>query len=734
MVTTSNDSVTQQVIDAAVKAVKRGWQPIPIRDKTKMPGTPGWTRLHWENTADGLQKVHDEFAEWAESGFTNLGILLGEPSGGLVDVDLDHPKTNRLKRHFLPPTGMMTGRPTSPASHYWYVVEEGTLPGNRRHKMPDGSMAVELRANGSQTLIPPSTHPSGEEYTWDHTAWGEPAVVNGHVLTVQVALLALGTVLIDNWPQQGGRHEAYLALAGGILRNTDGGVHPYWERNLEVLIRALADATHDEDGPETRVDEVMGTTLKKIKSGDKVAGFGVLGDILGKDVVRQTRVLLREVESAAGYTPRETVDVTGTHTSDDGDIVERAEAHHDDIGSLEPEERDPLQERLGTWQPVDLDPYIAGKVRLQEPEVLSRDDGKSLMYHGRVNMLYGPSESAKSWIALYGCLQEMAKGERVVYIDFEDEPINTLERLRRLGAGADDVRHLFNYIRPEDPLAPMQRNRWGADTATQIGEANLSLFEKALADIDPSLIVADGMTVLYGLHGLDTNDSVSTDVITTWLKSLTRNGRSTVVIIDHVGKGAQKGAEPIGSQHKTAMVQGTLIQAWPIARPMPGKLGEIELIVTKDRPGKVRQFARDAGGDKAQVAAKVIMDSRVGEHTDMRIEEPGPSMTSQDLHFHKSQAAARAAEAKEWEERVLHAFEGVLGKELGMPTILDLLSPFGDSRSTRAAVMRLVDQGWLEPHGKTKGKRYRLVVGAGGYEAAEKAAEEHDEDDEESSL
>ena len=46
--------------------------------------------------------------------------------------------------------------------------------------------------------------------------------------------------------------------------------------------------------------------------------------------------------------------------------------------------------------------------------------------------------------------------------------------------------------------------------------------------------VVDGMTVLYGLHGLDSNDNASTDVITGWLKQLTRNGRSTVIVIDHM--------------------------------------------------------------------------------------------------------------------------------------------------------------------------------------------------------
>src|SRR5690625_5834586 len=121
---------------------------------------------------------------------TNLGLLLGEASGGLVDVDLDHHHAMRLKNYFLPPTPMRTGRESRANSHYWYLVKEGTLPGNRRHKMPDGSISVELRSTKSQTVIPPSIHPSGERYTWEDEPWGGesgPKVIDGRLLALQVA-------------------------------------------------------------------------------------------------------------------------------------------------------------------------------------------------------------------------------------------------------------------------------------------------------------------------------------------------------------------------------------------------------------------------------------------------------------------------------------------------------------------------------------------------------------------
>lgn len=302
---TNSSPQLQEVLATAVKGHRAGWTPIPIQANGKRPATPGWTKLKFETS----EEVKARFTEWAEEGHTNVGVLLGERSSNLVDIDLDHPMVNRLKRYFLPPTDMVTGRPGNPASHWWYQVEEGTLPSSRRHMMPDGAMAVEFRSSKAQTLLPPSTHPSGEQYMWHGAEFGTPERIDGQRLATQVALLALGTVLIDAWPTQGGRHEAYLALAGGMLRNTDGSVHPFWETNLPVLISALADATHDDDGAGTRVAEVMESTLRRIRRGDTVQGFGRLGEIIGKDHARQARVLLREVESAAGHKARQNVRV-----------------------------------------------------------------------------------------------------------------------------------------------------------------------------------------------------------------------------------------------------------------------------------------------------------------------------------------------------------------------------------------------------------------------------------------
>lgn len=694
---------TTKTVKTALAAVKRGYTPLPIRSKAKAPNLAAWTRLSFKDQSPA--EIRKQFEDWAEEGMTNIGLLLGEASGGLVDIDLDHHHTMRLKNYFLPPTPMRTGRESRPNSHYWYLVKEGTLPGNRRHKMPDGSISVELRSTKSQTVIPPSIHPSGESYVWEGDPWGGkkgPTLIDGRLLALQVATLGLSAVLLENWPGEGGRHEAYLALAGSLLRYGESGVHPFWERNLRALIHALADATHDEDGPDARVSEVMGSTIDRLRNGEKVVGYGKLAEILGDDHVRQIKVMVRDVESAAGF-------VHDAPEIIDDSTPEPLEGEAPDAETV-PSSDNPLDLRETSWSPVDLDPYLAGEIATPDADIMEREDGAGLMYRGRVNMLYGSSETAKSWIALYTCMQEIARGERVIYLDFEDEPENTLSRLGALGAAPDDIRLQFTYIRPEEPLASMQRNKFGSQV-TVAGQANLHALNSALTDIDPSLIVADGMTELYGLHGLDPNDAMSTAVITSWLKSLSRNGRTTVIIIDHTSKSAVKGSLPIGSQHKQAMVQGTLLQVWPVRQPMPGAVGEVELVVVKDRPGKVRKVSVKSG-EKAQVSAKVILDSSKAEgETTMTISVPpniapegGGSQVTVDLAV--SRDAERAEHQRKWEERIArNAFGGELDSPRTLQQIHEVMDSFGNRAAVNAAMKRMLSSGQItREKGESQGR------------------------------
>lgn len=781
-------STTEQhnaaVVEAALDAYRRGLTPLPIPRHSKGPTMSGWTKLRWPDpetdTGEGEAAVRQAFEEYTAGGSTNLGVLLGEASGDLIDVDLDHPAAARLKSYLLPYTAAVHGRETSRKSHYWYRAKPGTLPATRRLRIPDKSgrgsgVSVEIRGNGAQTLVPPSIHPAtAETYEWEGEPWGGaegPAVVDGTELLAQVALLGLCAVLLDAWPGPGQRHDAYVALAGGLLRYGDSQtVHPFWERNAGLVIRTLAQATHDEDGAEQREREAIYTTKRRLREGGEATGFTRLAEYIGEESVKIVERIVRDAEAVAGFVPDVAGDVPGwqppwarqwdglkIELDDSAPAPEFVEAGDTSgprsLGALLPEHGveageeadseeiaveedpggenlDPLDARPSSWSPVDLEPYLTGKITVPDPEVCRRNDGACLMYRGRVNMLFGSSESAKSWIAMAICLQEIEAGGRALYLDFEDEPVQTLNRLRLLGAVDDDLRAQFSYIRPEGPLADMQRNKWGKDQPTKSGEFAQDQFDMALQTLDPDIIVADGMTALYGLHGLDANDAVSTDVITSWLKRLTRNGRSTVIIIDHQAKSAEKGSMPIGSQHKVAMVQGTLLQVWPIKQPMPGDVGEMELVVLKDRPGQVRAHSQKTGGrGKAQVAGVVTLDSRAEGRSSLVITPPrrtpsgGGGVLNADgedvndverrveLDFaDMSKAVEKLAQRQDDEDIVIGAFRGKIGVELNSRDLYDLVDADISRARTKAALARLISRGWIVAVRGRGGNQYTLVA------------------------
>jgi hypothetical protein len=132
--------------------IRRGVAVIPVPPGEKNPGRPGWEALRISE-----EEVPDH---WTNG--QNVGILCGEPSGWLTDVDLDSSEAVAAADLFLPPT-LASGRESRPHSHRWYRCEEAL---SRDWKDTSGEKLVELRSTGRQTLVAPSIHPEGDRYLW----------------------------------------------------------------------------------------------------------------------------------------------------------------------------------------------------------------------------------------------------------------------------------------------------------------------------------------------------------------------------------------------------------------------------------------------------------------------------------------------------------------------------------------------------------------------------------------
>jgi putative DNA primase/helicase len=144
----------------------------------------------------------------------NVGVILGEASGDLVDADLDCPEAVDLAAWFLPPTEVVFGRAGKPRSHRIYTSR---VP--KRVELVDpenGECLLELRSTGGQTVFPGSVHPSGEPIEWHED--GDPAPVDPGNLLAAFHRLGAACLLLRHDPGKG-RHLFFRVVSGWLLRS-----------------------------------------------------------------------------------------------------------------------------------------------------------------------------------------------------------------------------------------------------------------------------------------------------------------------------------------------------------------------------------------------------------------------------------------------------------------------------------------------------------------------------------
>ncbi len=247
----------------------RGWQPIPVPFRAKKPVIDCWPTLRLSV---------EELAAHFNGKPTNIGVLLGSTSNGLIDVDLDSPEAVALGDWFLQETSAVFGRESKPRSHRLFSSPKLAKP--QQFRAPDGTMVVEVRSTGGQTVFPGSVHESGEPIEWFDN--GEPTAVSAGELGRSVGRLAAAALLSAHWPAKGSRHDAALALTGGLLRGGFSRAH------AEHFIRAVATAAQD-DEIEDRVKTVATTEARLELDDGEAWGWPRLAEIISEKVVKRVR-------------------------------------------------------------------------------------------------------------------------------------------------------------------------------------------------------------------------------------------------------------------------------------------------------------------------------------------------------------------------------------------------------------------------------------------------------------
>jgi hypothetical protein len=250
---------------AAERYLRAGLAVIPLAAGEKNPNRQGWQRER--HTMEDIPKC------WNNG--QNIGVLTGEPSGWLVDIDLDCPEALKIAGRFLDPT-LTSGRESTPDCHWWYWAEGIRSKTFDDLGGPEAETLLEIRSNGHQTVVAPSLHPSGERYIWSQSGL-EFATVTAETLLRSVRELATAALVARVLPK-GGRHRFGLALAGFLLRrelepeSVGKIMHAAWDAAGFASERARSEAHAD-------IEAIVRDTVEDLEEGTEISGGGVLDEL-----------------------------------------------------------------------------------------------------------------------------------------------------------------------------------------------------------------------------------------------------------------------------------------------------------------------------------------------------------------------------------------------------------------------------------------------------------------------
>jgi hypothetical protein len=222
---------------------------------------------------------------------------------------------------------------------------------------------------------------------------------------------------------------------------------------------------------------------------------------------------------------------------------------------------------------VNVRQLLQDGLQVPAPDVLPFSDDLCLFYSGAFNLIYGDTESGKTWLCLAAVTSVLNDGGTATIIDLDHNGAPALiGNLIKLGV---DLQIL------EDP----KRFR----LSEPVDRPDLQEVVQDQLAVKPDVVILDSLGEILPLFRANSNSAddfttVHADVI----KPLTRNGASALVV-DHLAKNADSRAfGPTGTAAKMRAADGIAIKVTAERQFTPGAGGTAKLQVYKDRYGGVR--------------------------------------------------------------------------------------------------------------------------------------------------
>ena len=575
--------MTGEILRTALEFAANGICAVPVAtDGSKRPALTNWKQYQ-----DRLP-TPEELLTWF-SNAEGVGVICGKVSGNLEMLELEGRAVADKLHLDLKEMAHNAGlsdvwdrinngyvEVTPSGGLHWLYRIDGEVPGNTKLARRPGEnggvdVLAETRGEGGFVIVAPTNgtcHPSGG-------AWSMLVGNAKSIPTLTVAerdQLHKLFVTFDAIPKNDAITEDIKTKSEGLTPGDDYNAKVTWEQILEPLGWSKVYTTRDKvsawrrpgknDGISATTNHAgndkffvfsTSTQFEAERSYSKFAIFTLVEH--GGDFTASARAL-----RAQGYgEQRKELSTLEVHSPS---LVQL----HDEEGNL----------KESSWIPKQI-----GETELEQespPSMLRREDGNCLLYAGKINAIFGESESGKTWIALEAIRQELEKNNIVFYLDFEDSARSILNRLKTLRVPTDKFK-LFRYANPDEPL----------------GEGIGEIMRTEIMAYLPTLIVVDGVNAAMNLLGLDLEKNKDATHFSQKVLKPLRIGGAGILTIDHVTKSKDnRGNYAIGAQAKRADIDGA---AFAVSVAMPfgrGIDGALDITCTKDRPGFVRAICPDA--------------------------------------------------------------------------------------------------------------------------------------------
>ena len=282
----------QQLNVAAKSYHKKKWVPLCLNGKK--PLGKAWQK---RTLADPIPQFHE---------CSNIGILLGEPSGGLVRLDYDFPRVPGVYEELFSPS-LTFGRASSPSGGRLFACEglkttnfnlPDSIKGDKRLPLHDGKpnlTVFQILSTGAQTMAPPSIHPDTKQVVrWETPLNGLTEIAPTELLRL-VGIEATLMVACHFWPARPNRNFAAMALARVLLEALEAA-EPDEDRRIDLVDRLVTlVAMAGGDGEASRKGKQRAAkTLEKMKAGEETMGLKRLVElmVLPEDVIKLLRMWL----------------------------------------------------------------------------------------------------------------------------------------------------------------------------------------------------------------------------------------------------------------------------------------------------------------------------------------------------------------------------------------------------------------------------------------------------------